>query len=418
MKYRLLIRYVCGFLILSSLHGMDHSQPNKQGITHQRFFSITPTLKHATALSLVKNALRDAVFHTELKTKAFPDDIGNISMVAVLLSCLIQLSGVTEYKDTDLLTEIYSSHLATQLSSEIGLYQSLVSQFNNQNFQDRINDLTQTHQLVTCIEKTLPRVIDNSFLTEITLLLLNDPVIYNHFANQRDQASLITIALLDLLIVNNKLINIRYLLAAYPPARDYYLTLLTNTLIEQQNDFEILINNFNPDYLDSGDTSDVTAKKIADLKDVALADLEILYETIPSVSQSASVPVEVAPILATLLTPRNIKQEFVPLLEVLFKKGYTPNIEVDGQTVAVALFGNQFNTMFGCQTTLPGNLELVTYLVKNGLNITMLKDAEPTNNEQILIARKNFKQLISDQPQFAKDLKQAQEEYEQTNKIK
>lgn len=410
MKNIKVVTFLALMLGSSSVFSMDPDLVQSEiGQESKALFQIFPTLKHSVQIFLIKQFLQYPDFKERFSQAILPEDMSKITLVADFFMCLLELSHLEQLSnDSNLLAQIYSSEMTKQISRELEVLQSM----QDKSLASQIARVTQKQELVTCITTSLNQIVESSSLLELTLLLLNDPVIHDTFAKQRPQAFVTLTGIIDILFVRSNVNQLYNFFMAYPAARSYYLKLLTTLYTQEFYEIHKIIKDFAPNIFNSNDTSDSKQQKVADLKTAFLEDLVSFYELIPHSRDDEQDPEEVAVILKKLLTPE-VLQDRMPLLDVLFAKGYTPNVEFGRDTLSIVMFDTYFDDLFGTQEKKQATVGLLTYLIKNGLDISLLEEVDQSDDEALIQAQQNFKQFKKENPELVKGLLLEHIKYEQ-----
>lgn len=391
---------------------MEPNIPEQQAPVDQQtapFFNVVPTLKQSAEIYLIKSMLANHELIEVFQGTNVPIELKDITALAKILSCLIEITQDDELKDFDVLDLSFDRETEKSLAED--------GKFN-------------VLKLMQCVRREAIIIFKNEKLANLWLLLLNDPAIQAQFPFGKKQVNELLSTSILRLFMRGQISTLEGWLVNYFPIREIILTQLISLLNKTPDDVINLYFRFNllqkpsenPDLPIEYDLAPIINNEATknEILKATLANITYLFSRIPKedITQHSDMINQ----LITGLYRSNNYYAAQPLLKILFLKGANPNVVVHNLAPAIYFFGVRGNNLLinAPEREKMIHKKFIVLLVENGLDIHELQlqpvapqPGELVNQTPLAIAQRNYQLAIKEDPVFKTAIENAQREYQQ-----
>lgn len=394
-----------------AMENVENPQTAEPGVQQQGsgvFFETVPTLQQIAAINIIKSLVTDQSQITDFEEGNIPQELKDISSVARFIACLKNLVAIEDYADLDPFSISFDPEIEQIACDE-----------NNQSALENFD----------CVRAQTVALFGSEKLLNLLLLSLNNPKIASLFTDYKQIGNILDSIFFRMIIKNKSDVLLSWV-NTYPRIKGAVLTILLEKIAQQAT---ILTRDFYR-YTLITDPKDNTRYNLAidsvsqenkaqtesTIKKTILQSLMFFFNIVTA-QDLADYPDYYNNVVAKLYRlPAESYDAVRQIISLLLPRGLNVNATVGQYDAAIYFFGGRGQSLF--ETADPAsimrNKRFLVFLAANGLDITSLQlpltaQIDPASQDPLVVAQRNYRNIIQQDPAFKAALDRAQAEYAQ-----
>lgn len=381
---------ILSLLVSSCLH-------NAQGMTsapigyHMKNRQLT--LQELSQLFVIKHMIDNPTYKDSYLKENSIKEHKDLVYVANFIECAARLSHDPDY-DINFLKTALSPHALADLNRTLDVCPAFDWGNGNKNINEQ-------KRLITCIHDSLQEIRTSKQLLRLLLIALTMPSFQAYFIDNQVSSQALTDQLLQYLVAQDDLTTLYYAVSGNDWLSVMITKRLTDIYLEKIESFSDLIDYYHPDFLDVRQTSAYNNARLQEKKDLFFEQIKQFYDVVADNNQTAD------KIIAYLLATGLFNADSMRLLDLIFSKGFTPQVMIDGLSAFNYLFDKNYEKLFSTDQQIRAIMPFILFLVENGLDI------QGSLSEKDAVSKTNLETIIQNYPQYKNQLEKAQDTFQE-----